>query len=117
MVDNLEIQANLVSVENNGQTVPTQFALAQNYPNPFNPSTTIRFEAPVESRVTLTIYDMLGRKVQTLVDRQLKPGVYAEIWNASMLASGAYYYRIDARDVTPGSGRRFSETKRLVLLK
>ena len=116
MIENLEIQA-LVSVQSEKPELPAKFALLQNYPNPFNPSTTIRFEAPVESRVTLTIYDMLGRKVQTLVDRQLKPGVYAEIWNASMLASGAYYYRIDARDVTPGSGRRFSETKRLVLLK
>ena len=117
MIDNLEIQANLVSVQGEKSTMPTTFALSQNYPNPFNPSTTIRYDVPVESKVTLTIYDMLGRKVRTLVDRQLKPGAYAETWNASALASGTYYYRIDARDVTPGSGRRFSETKRLVLLR
>jgi hypothetical protein len=117
MIDNLEIQANLVSVQSEKSIMPATFALSQNYPNPFNPSTTIRYDVPVEAKVTLTIYDMLGRKIQTLVDRQVKPGVYAETWNASSMASGAYYYRIDARDATPGSGRRFSETKRLVLLK
>jgi hypothetical protein len=117
MIDNLEVQGNLTSVQGEKATVPTAFALSQNYPNPFNPSTTIRYEIPVDSRVTLTIFDMLGRKVQTLVDRQLKPGVYAETWDASSFASGAYYYRIDARDLTSGSGRRFSETKRLMLLK
>jgi hypothetical protein len=117
MIDNLEIQTSLVSVQGEKSTLPIKFALSQNYPNPFNPSTTIRYEVPVESKVTLTIYDMLGRKVQTLVNRQLRPGFYTETWNASMLASGAYYYRIDARDVTQGSGRSFSETKRLVLLK
>jgi hypothetical protein len=104
-------------VEGEVESVPTKFSLEQNYPNPFNPSTTIRYDVPVESKVTLTIYDVLGRKVRTLVDRQLRPGVYEERWNASSLASGAYYYRIDARDVTSGAGRKFSETKRLVLLK
>jgi hypothetical protein len=117
MIENLEIQANLVSVQNEKSIVPAAFALSQNYPNPFNPSTTIRYDIPVESKVTLTIYDMLGRKIQTLVDGQRKPGVYTETWNAASSASGAYFYRIDARDATPGSGRRFSETKRLVLLK
>jgi hypothetical protein len=97
--------------------VPGQFSLGQNYPNPFNPSTTIRYEVPVESKVTLTVFDMLGRKIQTLVDAQLKPGTYAETWNASSRASGVYFYRIDAHDVTSGSGKGFSETKRLVLLK
>jgi hypothetical protein len=117
MIDNLEIQANLTSVQGEPSAVPATFSLSQNYPNPFNPSTTIRYGIPVESKVTLTIYDMLGRKIQTLVDRQLKPGAYAETWNASSLASGMYFYRIDARDATAGSNRRFSETKRLVLLK
>ncbi|MCX6142865.1 MAG: T9SS type A sorting domain-containing protein [Ignavibacteriales bacterium] len=106
-----------VSVQEGKSTLPTAFSLSQNYPNPFNPSTIIRYGVPVESKVTLVIFDMLGRKVQTLVDGQLKAGVYTETWNASALASGVYYYRIDARDVTPGSGRRFSETKRLILMK
>jgi photosystem II stability/assembly factor-like uncharacterized protein len=117
MIDNLEIQASFVSVQGEKSGLPTRFSLSQNYPNPFNPTTTIRYEIPSESKVTLTIFDMLGRKIQTLVDQQLKPGFYAETWNGSSLASGAYYYRIDARDVKAGSGRMFSETKKLVLLK
>ena len=106
-----------VSVQEGKSTLPTAFSLSQNYPNPFNPSTTIRYEVPVESKVTLTIFDMLGRRVQTLFEGQVKAGAYTERWNASSLASGSYFYRIDAREVIPGSGRRFSETRRLVLLK
>ena len=117
MIDNLEIQGSLTSVRNGQAALPTSFSLAQNYPNPFNPSTVIRFEIPVASKVTLTIYDMLGRNVRTLVDGQLRPGIYSETWNASGCASGTYFYRIEARDVSPGSGNRFSETKRLVLVK
>jgi hypothetical protein len=117
MVDNLEIQANLVSVENNKPMTPTEFALGQNYPNPFNPITTIWFQVPTESKVTLTIFDALGRRVHTLVDRQLKAGVYTETWNASAFSSGVYYYRLDAGAVTAGSGQNFSETRRLLLVK
>jgi len=117
MVDNLEIQANLVSVGNNKPMTPTEFALGQNYPNPFNPSTTIWFQVPTESKVTLTIFDALGRRVHTLVDRQLKAGVYTETWNASAFSSGVYYYRLDAGAVTAGSGQNFSETRRLLLVK
>ncbi len=117
MVDNLEIEANLVSAENNAQTVPTQFALAQNYPNPFNPSTTIRFEVPVESKVTLTIFDALGRRMQTIVDQDLKPGAYTQRWNATSFSSGVYYYRLDAKATAAGASGHFNETKRLVLIK
>ncbi|TSA19521.1 T9SS C-terminal target domain-containing protein [bacterium] len=117
MIDNLEIQGSLVSVENDKQALPVDFGLSQNYPNPFNPSTSIRFEVPVESRVNITIYDALGRKVQTLVDRQFKPGVYTEYWNASAFSSGVYFYRLDARESVPGSSRHFNATKRLVLIK
>ena len=117
MIDNLEIQANLVTVENNKQTLPADFALAQNYPNPFNPSTTIRFDVPVQARVTLTIFDGLGRKVQTLVDRQLNAGRYSEQWNATAFSSGVYYCRLDAKDSGPASSRQFSTTMKVVLVK
>ncbi len=117
MIDNLEIQGNLVAVENNKLSVPADFALAQNYPNPFNPSTTIRFDVPVQSRVTLTIFDGLGRKVQTIVDRQLNPGKYSEQWIASGFSSGVYYCRLDAKESGSASGRQFSTTMRLMLVK
>jgi hypothetical protein len=117
MIDNLEVQANLVSVEGSKGAVPTRFALEQNFPNPFNPGTAIRFDVAVESRVLLTIYDGLGRKVQTLVDRQLKPGIYTESWNALAFSSGVYYCRFDARESVPGSNRTFTQTRKLVLMK
>jgi hypothetical protein len=117
MIDNFEIQGSLVSVENDKQALPVDFGLSQNYPNPFNPSTAIRFEVPVKSRVMITIYDALGRRVQTLVDRQLNPGVYTEYWNASAFSSGVYYYRLDARESVSGSSKHFNATKRLVLIQ
>jgi hypothetical protein len=117
MIDNLEIQGNLVAVENNKQTLPADFALAQNYPNPFNPSTTIRFDVPVQARVTLTIFDGLGRKVQTIADRQLNPGRYSEQWNANGFSSGVYYCRLDAKESGSASSRQFSTTMRLMLVK
>ena len=117
MIDNLEIQANLVAVENNKPSLPVDFALAQNYPNPFNPSTTIRFDVPVQARVTLTIFDGLGRKVQTLVDRQLNAGRYSEQWNAAAFSSGVYYCRLDAKESGSPSNRQFGTTMKLMLVK
>ena len=117
MIDNLEIQGNLVPVEDAKSSLPENFALGQNYPNPFNPSTTIWFQVPADAEVTLTIYDALGRKVHTLVDRQLSAGTYAETWNAAAFASGVYFYRFDARSVAAGPQRSYSETRRLLLVK
>ena len=117
MIDNLEIQGSLTSVQNSGTAIPKDFALQQNYPNPFNPSTTIRYDVPVLAKVTLTIYDGLGRRIQTIVNRQLEPGSYAEQWNAGGLSSGVYYCRIDAKELSSGSNRQFTATRKLVLLK
>ena len=89
--------------------MPRRFELAQNYPNPFNPSTTIRFTIPEQTNVTLTVYDMLGREVATLVDEILQPGEHTKLFDAGHLASGVYVYRIRAGD--------FTDTKRLVLMK
>jgi hypothetical protein len=117
MIDNLEIQGSLVSVGKDKGSVPADFALAQNYPNPFNPSTTIRFDVPVQSTVTIAIYDGLGRRVKTILDRQLNPGTYTEQWNATAFSSGVYYCRMEAKELAQGSNRRFSATTRLVLVK
>ena len=88
---------------------PVRFELMQNYPNPFNPSTTIQFFIPEHSRVTLTVYDLLGRKVATLVDEHLQAGEYSHIFDANHLASGVYIYRLQA-------GEHIS-MKRLTLVK
>ena len=85
--------------------VPTEFALHRNYPNPFNPTTTISFELPQASTVQLEVFDMMGRKVATLVDGELAAGIHQAQWNArsdagAKVASGVYLYRITAGEFT-----------------
>jgi uncharacterized lipoprotein YddW (UPF0748 family) len=89
--------------------VPKEYALSQNYPNPFNPTTTIQFSLPKEGRVSVKVYDVLGREEATLMDEEMPPGSYRVTWNAANAASGVYFYRIVA-----GS---FAATKRMVLVR
>ncbi len=89
--------------------VPYQFLLSQNYPNPFNPSTTIRYAIPVRAHVRLSVFDLLGREVITLVDEVKSAGSYSARFDGSGLTSGVYFYRLQAG--------QFLEAKRLVLLK
>jgi len=99
------------------EEVPGDFALFQNYPNPFNPVTTIGFELPEDSRVTLSIFNMLGQKVETLSrDEEFDSGENELEFDATRLASGVYLYRIDARSIE-GSGRSFTRTGKMVLMK
>jgi CubicO group peptidase (beta-lactamase class C family) len=90
---------------------PSSLTLLQNFPNPFNPATTIRYslgvvaalsgsEGPSSGEVNLSIYDLLGRKLATLVDEVKKPGSYSVTWNASRLPSGAYFCRLTAGSMT-----------------
>jgi glucuronoarabinoxylan endo-1,4-beta-xylanase len=88
---------------------PTEYQLIQNYPNPFNPNTTITYQIPVAGHVALTVYDMLGRKVASLVNDTKPAGAYAITWDAKGQASGVYIYRLQS-----GS---FVSSKRLILLK
>ena len=76
-------------------STPVEYTLSQNYPNPFNPTTTINYSLNQASMVNLVIYDLLGRKVTTLVDEMKTPGNYAVTWNADGYASGVYFYRIE----------------------
>jgi hypothetical protein len=96
-------------------TIPTAYALNQNYPNPFNPSTTISYDLPKNSQVSVTIYDILGRAVATLVDGVQPASSYSVQWNPSGLSSGVYFYRIQAQSLD-GSGN-FVAVKKLVLMK
>ncbi|HCT52712.1 MAG TPA: hypothetical protein DF712_09650, partial [Balneola sp.] len=88
---------------------PDKFALEQNYPNPFNPTTNIKFALPKTADVTLTIYNMLGQKVSTLINEKMNSGFHIVPFDASNLSSGMYIYRIQA-----GS---FTSTKKMLLIK
>lgn len=90
-------------------TPPSVFGLWQNYPNPFNPQTNFQFSIPNFGLVNLVVYDLLGREVATVVNEMKQAGTYTVQWDASRLASGAYFYRLQA-----GS---FSVTKKLILLR
>ena len=96
--------------------LPQQFALDQNYPNPFNPSTIISYELPAESRVRLTIYNLLGREIVTLVNGNQDAGFKSVEWNASNVASGIYFYRLTVSTAT-GSNEVFTQLKRMMHLK
>jgi len=89
--------------------IPKNYELTQNYPNPFNPSTTIKFALPKDGFVTMKVYDIAGREVVKLVNEVKKAGYHQVQFNASSLASGVYFYRIQSND--------FVMTKRMVLIK
>jgi photosystem II stability/assembly factor-like uncharacterized protein len=97
--------------------LPRAFCLLQNYPNPFNPTTTIRFELPHASKVSLKIYNVFGQEVLTLAYGEKPAGVYTVQFDGSRLASGVYFYRLLAGDPLTGSALSFAQTKRLMLLK
>jgi hypothetical protein len=106
----------LLAVRNEATNAPQHFALTQNYPNPFNPSTMLGFELPERSRVTLTVYTMLGQEVATLIDQTLDAGVYSQSFSARSLSSGVYLYRLrSVSERDPASV--FVTSKRMLLLR
>lgn len=117
-VDDLRLDSVLVTGRNkeavtgvNGASanLPDKFSLSQNFPNPFNPTTTIDFALPAGRNVSISVFNILGQRVSTLVNGFLPAGDHSVVWNASGFASGVYIYRIHAG--------QFSMTKRMLLLK
>jgi hypothetical protein len=96
----IKIAPDITSIGEDPQTYINSYQLQQNYPNPFNPTTTIEFAIPKAGFVTLTIYDVLGEKVATLVSENLTVGSYQYQWDARDLASGVYFYRLEVSDFT-----------------
>ncbi len=99
------------SIGNAPSGTPKQFALAQNYPNPFNPSTLIQYDVAKSGRVTIEVFNVLGQKVQTLVNENKVAGRYSVQFNATNLSSGTYFYRM-----TAGNGE-FMQTMKMMLVK
>ena len=102
-------QATILSNDNEAPIAPEVFALYQNYPNPFNPVTNIKFSLPENQKVSLGIYSVTGRLVETLVNENRVAGFHTIQWNAGRHASGVYFYRLDA-----GVN---SKTQKMILLK
>ena len=98
-----------VGITNNQNQVPSTYSLSQNYPNPFNPSTKIEYSIPRAGLVDLKVFDILGREVAILVNEFKQAGNYTQVFDASKLASGVYFYSLKA-----GS---FTETKKMLLVK
>jgi hypothetical protein len=95
-------------------SLPGSFALGQNYPNPFNPSTVIAFELPTPGHINLSIYNVLGQRVRTLIDSRYPPGTHETTWDGrddsgQPVSSGVYLYRLEATGLTA--------TKKMVLMK
>jgi len=113
----------LLEVRDPDTSVPQEYELSQNYPNPFNPRTTIKYSLPLirggsgwGQHVSLKVYDLLGREVALLVDDQRAPGTYETTFDGSSLASGIYFYRLQAQPADAAKPP-FVETKKLVLVR
>ena len=99
----------IVGVQKISTEIPEKYSLSQNYPNPFNPETNIEFTLPKTSFIKITVFDIAGKEVETLVNERLQSGTYKANWNASAYTSGVYFYKL----VTDS----YSETKKMVLIK
>ncbi|MCW9098596.1 MAG: T9SS type A sorting domain-containing protein [Ignavibacteriaceae bacterium] len=109
----------VVGAETEVNTIPESFALKQNYPNPFNPTTTIEFSLPIAADVQLTVFNILGQQVASLINEQVSAGNHSILWNANgsngmKLSSGIYFYMLKASGV---DGNEFQKIKKMILLK
>ncbi|MBL8016820.1 MAG: T9SS type A sorting domain-containing protein, partial [Ignavibacteria bacterium] len=100
----------IVGVTPVGTTIPDAYGLSQNYPNPFNPVTNFTFSIPANASVTLKVYDITGRLIESLLENEMKsPGFYTVSFNASKYSSGIYFYTLTADN--------FTSTKKMILAK
>ncbi|MCF8243065.1 MAG: immune inhibitor A [Melioribacteraceae bacterium] len=112
MVDDIQIlyyDTTTVNVDEDGINLPREYKLSQNYPNPFNPTTLINYQLPENGFVTLKVYDVLGREVTTLVNREMSAGKYRVELDASKLSTGVYFYQLKTGN--------FLEIKKMLLLR
>ena len=103
-----------LAVNEKSDILPKEFALHDNYPNPFNPTTTIRFDLPKATDVSILIFNVLGQKIKTIDMSQINPGYHSIVWNAtndygSQVGAGMYFYQLRTDD--------FVKTKKMILLK
>ena len=99
------------------ESIPQNYTLEQPYPNPFNPSTTVRYSLPVDSRVRLRVYNILGQLVATLAEGLQESGTKAVLWNADGAVSGVYFVRLDAAGAAHEDGRSFTRVVKVMMQK
>ncbi|NNG26803.1 MAG: T9SS type A sorting domain-containing protein [Ignavibacteriaceae bacterium] len=109
LIDSLQLVISVTGVENEFSGSIDSYNLFNAFPNPFNPNTTIKYQIPELSIVTLKVYDMLGNEIETMVDEEKSIGTYAIEFDATSLPSGIYFYQLQ----TPN----FTQTKKMILLK
>jgi len=123
---NLSIEPNSEFADNNGNVLdltlnvpsieyllPKEYSMEQNYPNPFNPSSKIKYEIPEQSKVLIEVFNLLGERIQVLVNEIKGPGSYEIEWKAKSMSSGVYIYRMIAK----GKDKAFTKVKKMILLK
>ena len=98
-----------LTIVNLTEILPETFSLDRAYPNPFNPTTTLSFAIPIDSEVSLSIYNMQGREVTTLIDANMDAGYHSVVWDANSYASGVYFVKMVAGE--------FVNTQKLMLIK
>ncbi len=99
------------------ETDPSGFNLEQNYPNPFNPSTIIKYTLPSNGNVKLSVFDVFGQEIESLINTFQPAGTYEIVFNAGKLSSGYYFYKLTAGNTGTGSEKVFVKTKEMLLLK
>ncbi len=116
LVDDLSLGGTATSVEAEGD-VPAKYNVSQNYPNPFNPSTTISYDLPLRSHVSLAVFNTLGQQLVQLVNEEVETGHHEVKFDAAGLSSGVYYYRLLARPLGSAEAGSVVVTKKMSLLK
>ncbi|MFC2084961.1 T9SS type A sorting domain-containing protein, partial [Bacteroidota bacterium] len=109
VLNNQKYGSQIITNVNGNNLIIEKFVLVGAYPNPFNPSTTISYSIPKQSFVQLRVFDVIGREVKTLVNKEQPPGNYEVEFSEDHLASGTYFYRLQAGD--------YIETKKMILLR
>ncbi len=99
----------MIGIENISTEIPKEYKLYQNFPNPFNPQTNINFDIIKNGNVSIVVYDLLGREVETIVNQEMSPGRYKVDFNATNYASGMYIYKIVTGD--------FVDVKKMLIVK
>ena len=111
-----EIKVDVGALNVREKVIPTEYVLKQNFPNPFNPTTSVSFDIPSESRVTLKVYNTLGQEIAILAEGVRSSGTYTSVWNPGTVTSGMYFYKLEATSLANPS-RSFTQVKKMLLIK